>query len=445
MADTVYYAGWNAARGAATSAPYPERLEGVRSPAIGQNDDDDTRGAPPDLDPEDPTIGRWAAVVLEEDADAAREALAPLLKRRREDGIAFEGPSGTPGLVLMRRPASAGSDRWFRSLDEACAQSVPHYLLLLGGPDRFPFAIQEAFDRQFLVGRLDVGDTPTGPLSWPAVQRYAQKLALFQGDFSQGSTRALVYSFATDEATRQSHAGLAEPLMANLGASRCDALLGREATTANLIARLQGPCPPLVYTASHGLEMPSDPALWGALTDSTFTGASGGQAFSALVLPSQGPFGKDSVLVSFACFSGGVPEVSAHRKLTGEGEEPLAGAPMVAPLARALLARSEGPVAFVGHVDRATSASFSSRLTQSGADPFIHLAGWYARGQGTLGQAVGTLRDRANQSARELAEVLSKSGTASRRTVDAWLRYNDCSGYVLLGDPVLRLSRPPRA
>src|SRR5262245_42486684 len=45
------------------------------------------RRAAPTRDPFDPRVGKWAAVVLREDAAAAKPALAPLLELRANGGV----------------------------------------------------------------------------------------------------------------------------------------------------------------------------------------------------------------------------------------------------------------------------------------------------------------------------------------------------------------------
>ena len=57
----------------------------------------------------------------------------------------------------------------------------PYYLLLVGGPDRFPFEFQYELDLYRATGRLDVSDTPGGPFSWDACRRYAEKVVAYEG------------------------------------------------------------------------------------------------------------------------------------------------------------------------------------------------------------------------------------------------------------------------
>lgn len=457
MESRIVYAAFRpGAGGALFGAPPEDReaLPGLSTLRAREPLDDSTRGAIPDLDPSDLAVGRWAAVVLEADAEAARDALAPLLAQRQAEDVAWTGgEGGTPGLVRMRRPAATSSTRWLRALDEATDSAPPHYLLLIGGPERFPFAVEEAFSRHFAVGRLDVGDEPMGPLSWAAVRRYAEKVARFSRGEGRPRRRALVYSFATDEATQLAHEGLALPFVEHLAAPRTrrahraeleptETLFGDAARTEALLSRLGADPPALILTASHGIEGPVPPELWGSLTDASFVGARGQLALSAASLPAQGPLAAGSVLLSFACWSGGVPEHSQHRKLVGEEDTPIPGAPFVPALPRALLAREDGPVAFLGHVDRATSQSFAADVGGRGAAAFFDLADWYLGLGAPLGKAMETLRERAQSAASALVELVAQeppNRAPSQRLVNAWLCHNDRAGFTLLGDPALRL------
>ncbi len=173
------------------------------------------RRADPARDPFDPRVGKWAAVVLRDDAAAARQALAPLLELRASEGIAFDDAGPSPGFLVIDRPAADKPSLWEEALREA-AGAPPHHLLLVGGPDRFPFEIVSWWGTRRIVGVLDAADDPLGPLSWEAVHRYARKLRDRAAAHAALARRALVYAFRTDAATRRSHDKLAVPLLGYL-------------------------------------------------------------------------------------------------------------------------------------------------------------------------------------------------------------------------------------
>jgi hypothetical protein len=422
----------------------PDRLNALRGEARARANEDEivkprVRGAPPATDPMNPAIGKWAVVALQEDADKAREAMAPLLQHREK--WLWKPPGGAPGVLAFSKPATPNVERWIKRLREAAGGKPPYYLLLVGGPDRIPFEVQHALDRGFATGRLDVSEMAGGPLSWDAVRAYAEKVVRYETGGMPVDRRALLYSFATDEATQESHEVLSMPLAEHLGEQAAARLFGADATTERLCEALRKSSPAVVVTTSHGLELPADPALWGALTDSSFGTSKSPVPFSAGLARER--LGAGAIVLAFACFSAGVPGVSAHRTLMEEADIPIPGAPFTSPLPRVWLGRPDGPVAFAGHVDRATSHSFRAAKRGEDADPFFHFADWLLTGKGTLGQAMSTFHERAGEAAGDLASILSVARTgAARRSpaavIDAWVRFHDYEGYIVLGDPAIR-------
>lgn len=448
---TIHYAGWSARAGAPTTVELAERAAVVATLDRGPKRHT-TRDAPPAIDRRDPAIGKWALLVRAEDMEPAREAFAPLIEHRRQQGVAFEPPAGRPGatgiLPVDAPPPELTATRWLRRIQEAVGSTLrtPHYLLLVGGPERIPFEAQRVIGERFSVGRIDVGDDPVGPLSWQACRRYAEKVVAYETGRLPIERRALLYAFATDAATRMSYEGLAMPLEARLETLGVplDALLHEQATTHNLLAALGRGSPALVVTLSHGLEMCDEPELWGALTDSTFSGRAGGTPFSARVVP-ETALARGAIVLAFACYSAGVPQRSAHRLLTHEGDEDLPGGARTAALPRRLLAHPQGPVAFVGHVDRTTALSFRQEHGRPPAEAFEHFVGWTFDPAGTLGRAISSLGEEARRAASRLAGLISptqsrtdRAARAEHELLAAWLAYHDLSDHVLLGDPVIR-------
>ena len=110
----------------------------------------------PDIDPNDLSATGWGVVFTEGCSPAVREALAPLLERRREQAnqgrveryrelTYFPGESKNDFLVRQGvGPGPVMPDR------------LPYYLLLVGDPDQLPFAVQDELEAQYAVGRLDL-------------------------------------------------------------------------------------------------------------------------------------------------------------------------------------------------------------------------------------------------------------------------------------------------
>lgn len=412
-----------------------------------------TRGgeAPGSLDAGDPRVGRWALVVLEEDREAACDALQPLLARRAEQGVTFCAPNAAaaPGVLAIRRSVSTSPERWLANLQEAAGESLPTYLLLVGGPDRIPFELQYILDAELLTGRLDVQGQ--GAAFWAACRAYADKVVRFEQGRLPVQSGALLYSFGTDGPTADAREYLAGKLAAHIsspGFRHLPAfpplpptlLFDSGATTAALLAALSEQRPALVFTTSHGL---ADPQDWGALTDCSFVGPSGGTPLSARVVPAQ-PFAPGAIVFSFACFSAGVPKLSALGFLFNDPKSELPGGPCVSPLPRKLLAHPEGPIAFIGHVDLATSGAFAGLLRSAGPQAFIDFFEWSIGGFGTIGQAMYSLRAQFDESVHALVPCLTpivrmRTPVTPDEQLRRWIRYYDSQGYMLLGDPVLRV------
>jgi hypothetical protein len=334
----------------------------------------------------------------------------------------------------------------------AARRGRPRAAPLPAPPDRVPLEIQQALDQLYITGRLDAGGTD-GTLSWDACHTYAEKVARYEAGGMPVAPEALLYSFAVDEATQTAHQRLTLPLDDYLcqpakrkrwkrtGAPP-DRRYEKSARSGELRAALRQARPALVFTASHGIEFPADRERWGALTDSTFVGASGGVPLSASAITRGEPFAAGAVFFAFACFSAGVPRTSVF-SVFGTGRD-VEGAPFTAPLPRALLAHPDGPVAFIGHVDRVTDRCFTDRLLGRELAPFEDFLGWSLGGHGTLGQALGTFRDRSKAALVRLIHLQSpvaarRPAMTDKQLADLWLLYYDYSGFVLLGDPAIRI------
>jgi len=445
--STVHYSGWDARAGRSTAVDVDAKA--LAAAIVRESRAPDFKDAPPFDDPRDPAIGKWAIVVREDDRDQAAEAFAPLLEHRREQGLVFEPFAEQPwpaGILPVKPPSAALSpSRWLDRIEAIAGSSrrTPHYLLLVGGPDRIPFEAQRTLDERFSTGRIDVGDDPTGPLSWEACRRYAEKVVAYEQGRLAVERRALVYAFATDPATRISYAGLATPLQQHLETKLgvpIDALLEQDATTQNLVDALGRSAPALVVTVSHGLELCEDPVLWGALTDATFGEGASGTPFSAYQVP-QTAFGPGAIVLAFACYGAGIPQRSAHRLLMKEGDEELPGGNRTAALPRVLLAHPQGPIAFAGHVDRTTSLSFNRQPGRPTALAFENFASWTFQPTGTLGRAVSTLREEAQKAAIHLVTLTApnrQEPPSEDDILEAWIAYHDLVDHCLLGDPVIR-------
>jgi len=397
------------------------------------------RGPVPERDPDKPTIGKWGILCLESDQASVAQAFAPLIEHRRERNQAWEQPV----LALAAPRGGASLDTWRRRLKRAAGnRRLPRYLLIVGGPDRVPFELQFELDQELRTGRIDVAERPAEPLSWTGCRRFAQKVVNYERGALPFDRSVVIYSLDRDEATRQAHAEIVKPLAAAIARPQTP-LFGAEATCEALAARLASEAGPgLVFSFSHGVEFPTDPAAWGALTDYRFRGDASASVVSARLVDGCERFGHGSILFAFACFSAGVPASSAHAFYADDKRGEIPGAPMVAPLPRALLGKEQGPVAFVGHVDRVTPRGFCDTMGEMGWAPYRDFADWTLSSAGTLGQALSSLRERSLRAAAEVAEACDEiarggRGRSLKDLFEQWLAYFDYRGFLLLGDPAL--------
>src|SRR5215210_4458498 len=103
-----------------------------------------------DLDPRNLAEAGWGVIFGQDIASEVREAIAPLLRRRKEQaGRYYHEFIYTPGLAkhdfLASHKAPPGP---------ADPSRVPYHLLIVGSPEDVPFRFQIELDIQYSVGRL---------------------------------------------------------------------------------------------------------------------------------------------------------------------------------------------------------------------------------------------------------------------------------------------------
>ena len=394
------------------------------------------------------------------------DAVAPLRARR-------EAQQGGRAARVYRVPARLSlteaiqwKQRYLRC-DQDLDVDIPRYLLILGDLDQVPASVHTVLAMDGFVGRLafDAEDD---------YRAYADKVLRWE-DRPAAAAAADAVLHTVHDGTAAAISGY-RALMApgveilrereNLGDVRAHGLIAAgskppspgDVWTAGTAGR---PC--VLFSHAHGEGAPRQgwrsPALQrryqGAISfgrDLRLTSRDiAGRAF----LPG-------GVWLLLACFSAGTPVVSGYQhwleelqRLGHVGREvshvfdTLAlERPFVAALPKAVLANPDGPLAFIGHVDLAWSYSFMDigpGAPRERPGRFMNLVQSLLAGD-RAGVAFRALFRTLGEVHTELSALMERAGRGrirSRREraqrAHLWMMRQDLAGYVLLGDPAVRL------
>ena len=419
------------------------------------------RGTIEGIDPTDLAQAGWGIVLPYEDSDVApkaaaiQAALQPLLERRRSlTGGPVKIYAGRAGY----RPGETASDflaRYdARPSDPVDPRKVPYYLLLIGTPEEIPFHVQYQLDVQYAVGRIDFGD------NLEAYARYARSVVAAEtgGDSPARQVTFFAPTHPGDPMTQNSAASLVEPLYEELSGrygSQIGAVLRGEATKARLRRLLGGEeAPALLFVACHGMEFPRADAqgrqarCQGALLCQEWRGpgATPGEVpseyyFSAADLAADADL-SGLIAFFFACYSAGTPRYEEYtHQAFREQPDIIADRPFTAALPRAMLSLSKGALAVVGHVERAWGTSFLGPRHSRQIAVFQSAVERLLKGQ-PVGLAMEYFNGRYAAVSTELNALLEPApGQApdAYKLAELWTASNDARGYVVLGDPAVRL------
>jgi hypothetical protein len=418
------------------------------------------RALPWGVEPHDIARAGWGVVFHRDEAPEVRKAIQPLIDHRRRqvgDDARVAELTYHPGET-----ATAWLSRHDVSWHNVEPTRVPYYLLWVGSPDRLPFEVTHEIDSDYCVGLLDF-DTPA------EFARYAAGVIEYETAAAIRNAREAVFwgtRHPFDDATVLSADWLLGPMVDGTpaeGPTRAEApvaeqlgfrqrkLVANAATRAELIEVLEaaGPTPSFLFTASHGMVWPSGDsrqlAAQGALLcqDWPGFGAVAPQHYlSAADVPETARV-HGLVALHFACYGGGTPHEDLFVFERGQAPPAIAPRPFIAALPRKLLSHGGGgALACIAHVERAWGYS----ITGTTARPQIR-AFQRAVAQVLVGKPVGIAVQEFNDLSATLSDVLSTMlGRAFRNMpvddvelASTWTQRNDAGGFVLIGDPAVRL------
>jgi hypothetical protein len=358
---------------------------------------------------------------------------------------------------------------WRRKLQALPQQEQPRYLLLLGDADEISFELQQHVAGDRFVGRLTFQEEV-------GFEAYVDKVLRAEST-PAGSELARVLFFTVHDGTTATDMGyqmLIQPAM-----KLCEKARQRGDFPASLVLELGTPqsglashlpaevavrTPGVLFTLSHGLGAPR--GGWdSAAKQRQYQGAlslGAGHALTADALSGR-PFLPGGLWFCFACFSAGTPTRSAYapwiQRLRDDNaggpsleavraSAPMDQRPFVAALPQAALANPDGPLAVIGHVDLAWAYAFQELTGHNHASRFAGVLRELVKhrrvgvGLNALTRHVAsvnaelTLKYQADEAARTEGGA---SPQEAYHRAHLWMTRNDLAGYVLVGDPAVRL------
>jgi hypothetical protein len=418
---------------------------------------------------------RWGVIAPRgAEGDRLLELVAPLIERRRRQ-------QGGRAVRIHRVPERMSLDeavRWkkraFRKGDDLDLD-VPRYQLILGDLDQVPLAVQQVQATDGFVGRLafDRADD---------YRAYVDKVLGWEDRPAPVAAGQAILHTVHDgtPATRRGHAALMLPGQQILerrrgfGEVRASALRltgSDRPTPGELLAAAAAPGPEsdgggpgVLLSLSHGLGAPR--AGWQAAErqrrEQGALSFGGGRVLAGPDLAGRS-FLPGGVWLAVACFGAGTTDTSDYyhwldtlRRAGHVGSQiehvldTLAHErPFVAALPKAALASPEGPLAFIGHVDLAWAYSFFALDDRPTRRPgrFMGVLRSLLHGDraGAAMRALSCFFDEVNTELTALYDEHARTGRpplddrARARRGHLWMLRQDLAGYVLLGDPAVRL------
>ena len=377
-------------------------------------------------------------------AEDAPEPIVDLV-RSRGDAPVFRYDPAHPGflydyrndalLSMASSPSGVGKGK------------LPRYLLIYGSPNEVPWRAQFALNASRIVGRLH--------LTGPALENYVAALKNEWSAAASRPARTLVWStdYGPDDITALMREVVAAPLQRAFEGDddieTARALIGADATGANLASSLARDNPAVVVTTSHGKTYPlEDPVAMGETIGLLIDQSKDAVEVDA-VTADWAPDG--AIWYAHACCSAGCDSATAFRGLVAEGSElervlsgiPAAGA-RVAPLPTALLSHAKPARAFIGHVEPTFDWTLRDRQSSGSYEkPFVEAMYSNVFRKAPVGYGFRALYARLGGVYAQYDEALLRYNTGADNADELLghlLVARDIRSTILLGDPTVGIS-----
>lgn len=420
-----------------------------------------------------PKQSGWLLVIPDDnEGDDILEALQPLLTLRSPEPecksphiVRF--PTSTMHIIEM--------GEWIRNFIMDHKSNEPHppgYVLLAGSLSSLPYTLQHSIATYQTVGRLSFDNISD-------YRTYAEKVVFWE---TKGNNIWLppkqnpVVLFGTNhgsnDVTWYSSRYIMKPFAERLSAVEQTYIsLWREhATLNNLIHTLSGggdnPLPArILFSATHGLairgpeasESEKRRAMQGAIVcQDGFNNES--EIFSAASLTMGTPVLPGGIAILFACFGGGTPAQSDFPLLGSlqSYQDCYRGAPFVAALPKAMLAKSNGPLGIIAHLDPSFIHTFTNPDVPEGSRNFVlYSVLEYLLNGHRLGPSMKTMLETRYGLGNELQSLkqlllneniwdesnnlTDKEWTSRQRLINAAISFYNYRNFVILGDPAVHI------
>lgn len=404
----------------------------------------------------------WGIIFMAEDSDSSqlkpsqiKAALEPLLDlRERQAGDLFQIYEGEQGYLFGETAAAfvtrVGRVDVTKPVDPT---KVPYYLLIVGNPVDIPFHFQYQLDVQYAVGRIYFDRLED-------YANYARNVVAAEKGQPLSSAKAAFFGTAHDKPTGNSAKYLITPLAKELHKKSkgktfaadwaVTYYLKDDATKANLLKLIGGEeKPQFLFTATHGLEFDANNPVkqkerQGALLCQWEPGSPGEiptdyYLYADDLLNNEAADLSGMIAFFFACYGAGTPRYDAYATKTPQkARKAIAEDPFIAALPTAMLGRPNGALAVIGHLERAWATSFLEGDTAQ-VQVFQSTIERLFKGM-PLGWAMEYFNSNYAALATELTAAMDMMPEPPPQQITKlWTTNNDARGYIVIGDPAVRL------